>query len=1367
MKWDFKVEIAIVGFVLLSSSIWSREGKGISGQRTTAQEQQDFRLSAACSPASAKADLDINNVRTTIYNGGDMWWDLSALPRYEIPKQSRVHSSYAGSLWIGGLDAGGQLKVAAQTYRQSGNDFWPGPLNTTNASIESDACEEYDRIWKITRKEVEDFIADPTTITPTIREWPGNGNPARNEAEFLAPFVDIDGDNRYNPYNGDYPGYDFSSSGSCDKFRIFGDQTLWWVFNDKGNIHTQTGANPIGLEIHAQAFAFATNDELNNMTFYSYKVINRGNITLNQTYFGQWADSDLGYALDDYVGCDVGRGLGYTYNGQQNDGGSPSPNLGAYGANPPAFGLDFFEGPIADQGDGLDNDRDQLVDEPGEQIIMSKFMYYNNDGSVTGEPGNATHYYNYLRGFWKDGTPVSYGANGYGGSQTSNFMFPGNTDPDFPNQVWDEISAGNTPNDRRMLQSAGSFTLEPGAVNYVTVGAVWARTNTGGPSASVRLLKTADDKAQGLFNNCFRTLDGPRAPDLTIQELDREIIIYLSNPPGSNNENENYEGVDPAITYDNQVNISLDKTYNFEGYQIFQLRDQTVTTADLYNVDRARIVAQSDVRNGIQQLVNYVYDDVVGMDIPKDMTIQSADNGIQHSFNITEDAFASGDRRMVNHKTYYYMVLAYAYNKYIEYAPESFDSLTPLRPSNIGQKRPYLAGRQNVVVYSAVPHITSPELGGTNQIAQYGSGVKITRIEGCGNGNNVLDLTPESVDAILASPTVNNGGTSRLDHLVYEQSRGPVNIKVIDPLNVPEGEFELRIINNPNDSITVSPLSKWKLTQTSPESRTWTSNRAISLVSQSTNEQLIPELGLSITMSQVQSIGFNANPDGNGYLESDLVFAQPTSRWLSGVRDTDNPNSTNWIRSGSSVGIGSYSTTSPNYNPCKKHEDDENIDTAGNSSVFAPFFLDRDQYFEKMIDGTWAPYRLAAYAPSPNQPVCYNSVGPAYEHTSFITQQNKLSMLSNVDIVFTNDRSKWTRVPVFESGPNKQLNEGLREAFFLRNAPSVDKWGRSLNNGGDPTTANLISATGMSWFPGYAINIETGERLNMAFAENSALVADKGRDMLWNPTAINRTNLGEFIWGGMHYVYIFGHNGNDRYPSSHPSLANKPRDIPAYDEGRSIMDIMLSSVAAIERQQVFIDAMWTSIPILDESYNNYTFNYASSPLPCDAKVRLRVAKSYRRFYNGIKFNTSATDSAGPAVQQPVLNANNPLYTFDTYDVKVVTNDQASAVRALDLINIVPNPYYAFSGYEKNQLDTRVKITNLPQKCKIRIYTVNGTLVRTYTKDSPITSLDWDLKNQAAIPVASGLYIVHIDVPGVGEKILKWFGVLRPVDLDAY
>jgi hypothetical protein len=157
----------------------------------------------------------------------------------------------------------------------------------------------------------------------------------------------------------------------------------------------------------------------------------------------------------------------------------------------------------------------------------------------------------------------------------------------------------------------------------------------------------------------------------------------------------------------------------------------------------------------------------------------------------------------------------------------------------------------------------------------------------------------------------------------------------------------------------------------------------------------------------------------------------------------------------------------------------------------------------------------------------------------------------------------------------------------------------------------------------------------------------------------------------------------------------------------------------------------------------------------ELKIRIRVNRPYAKFYN-------ASDSTETAV-----NGNRPLYSFNTGDLYAKRNQGETAKDALDLINVVPNPYYAYSGYEKNQLDNRVKITNLPQECKIRIYTTSGILVRTYSKADPSTSLDWDLKNQAGISISSGIYIIHVDVPGVGEKVVKFFGVMRPIDLDTF
>ena len=80
------------------------------------------------------------------------------------------------------------------------------------------------------------------------------------------------------------------------------------------------------------------------------------------------------------------------------------------------------------------------------------------------------------------------------------------------------------------MQSAGPFVLKPGAVNNITVGVVWARATAGDPFASVEAVRRADDKAQALFENCFKVLDGPNAPDMEVQELENEIILNLKQP---------------------------------------------------------------------------------------------------------------------------------------------------------------------------------------------------------------------------------------------------------------------------------------------------------------------------------------------------------------------------------------------------------------------------------------------------------------------------------------------------------------------------------------------------------------------------------------------------------------------------------------------------------------------------------------------------------------------------------------------------------------------------------------------------------------------------------------------------------------------
>ena len=504
------------------------------------------KTAANCSPSTAATDLDINNVRTTILASSDMWWDLSNA-KYEVPVGSGKHSIFAGSLWIGGIDAGGQIKVAAQTYRQTGIDFWPGAIDTTTVDILQNRCQYYDRHWKVNRQDVIDFVNNGTT-TPDIISWPGNGSNANNESTFLAPFFDNNSDGIYNYLDGDYPGYNLNAiyptvpgtnSEICNDY-LFGDQTIWWVINDVGNFHTETNSDPIGLEIRCQAFAFQSSlPSINNATFYKYQIVNRSAITMTDVYFGQWVDPDLGNAVDDYVGCDVGRGLGYCYNGDPNDDGGSG-----YGIDPPAVGIDFLQGPNADIGDGIDNDHDgcldcTFLDSAGttiiypdnilpENIIMSKFVYYNNvNNSPVGNPNGFTDFYNYLQGVWLDNQPITYGGDGRNPSNpVCNYMFPGTTDPVNPTN-WTETTAGNAPEDRRFIQSAGTFTLVPGAVNYITTGVIWARQTLAGPLGSVALLQQYDDDAQQLFSQCFR-LTG-----VGLNEISSSIDVSVYPNPAS------------------------------------------------------------------------------------------------------------------------------------------------------------------------------------------------------------------------------------------------------------------------------------------------------------------------------------------------------------------------------------------------------------------------------------------------------------------------------------------------------------------------------------------------------------------------------------------------------------------------------------------------------------------------------------------------------------------------------------------------------------------------------------------------------------------------------------------------------------------
>ncbi|MFA6981169.1 MAG: T9SS type A sorting domain-containing protein [Ignavibacteriaceae bacterium] len=123
------------------------------------------------------------------------------------------------------------------------------------------------------------------------------------------------------------------------------------------------------------------------------------------------------------------------------------------------------------------------------------------------------------------------------------------------------------------------------------------------------------------------------------------------------------------------------------------------------------------------------------------------------------------------------------------------------------------------------------------------------------------------------------------------------------------------------------------------------------------------------------------------------------------------------------------------------------------------------------------------------------------------------------------------------------------------------------------------------------------------------------------------------------------------------------------------------------------------------------------------------------------------------------------YTFST---KGSSFSKSLAESQVDKINVFPNPYYGVNSEELNKYNRFVTFSHLPTKATIRIFNLAGVNVKTIEKVTTGQFQRWDLANEAGLPVASGLYIVYIDLPELGKtKILKVAVIQEKQILDRF
>jgi hypothetical protein len=498
--------------------------------------------------------LDVNDVHCKIIANGLQFWDGDSYESYEVPAGEGVYSIFSKSLWLGGFSQSGELHVAGERYRQLGADYFAGPVSDTiHYAQEFDV--HWNKVWKLSKEEIAFHQANwqepGYEPVENILLWPGNGHPELGQAQLLAPFYDRDNDGVYDPYNGDVP-------------LITGDQAIFFIYNDD-RPHGESKGKKLGVEVHALYYAYDQPEDsaLNQTVFGSFKIINRSQNNYSDFYAASFLDFDIGYAWDDYVGCDTTLHSAYAYNGTPVDGNGGS---GTYGDFPGAQSFTCLN------------------------YDMDAFMYFNNTApnSAMTDPNHAYQYYNFMKGIWKDSTHLTYGGYGYGGDVPVNYIFPG--DPVEPDS-WSELNEEITPGDRRGLISSGPHQFNAGDTLNLDFALVFARDYEGDHISSVALLKERIGQVRDFYqealsveethqeNPALKVFPNPFSGELVVETasfsstIDWSVVDMLGKTVSSGK-------------VQNQPHLQLDLQYLRNGIYFLHLNDgEQVGTVNIIKTD--------------------------------------------------------------------------------------------------------------------------------------------------------------------------------------------------------------------------------------------------------------------------------------------------------------------------------------------------------------------------------------------------------------------------------------------------------------------------------------------------------------------------------------------------------------------------------------------------------------------------------------------------------------------------------------------------------------------------------------------------------------------------------------------------------------
>ncbi len=634
----FPVLTTIVLTLTLSTS--AADGRSQAALGSAAKStQQDLGL-------GRRALININNISMWFARDGFSGHNpLTDNPGTTFPRSTSQIVFQDGLIWGGRVFDGNpqQVRVGGQTHR-----IGTVPGRILSRGLAQDPDDPLNRIYRIRhdyrradlRLDAAELLGQDDVSEADVErvrdqyerdwlQWPW---------EWGAPYYDRDGDGLYDPQI-DEPSFRAADCTLTPRLCASrADQVAFFAINDldEGATTSLYGSRPIGMEVQVTLWAYARTGPLGDALFKKFTMLYKGtsdtpdDARIEDLYFAQWSDTDIGSFSNDFAGVDTSLSLAYGYNAEEED-----PRYQAFELPPPAVGYDFLQGPIVPDpaGEALFGFRRR----PGyRNLPMSSFVYFAS-GSAVDDPEVGSYvgteeWYNLLRGFQPQpdvDNPVPY-TNPLTGEDTA-FTLDG--DPLLDSGWTDGIPL--PPGDRRIVLSAGPVAMALGDTQEVVVALLGALGDD--RLRSITRLRYNDRFVQDAYDRGFDVTAPPATPNVRVAAEDQTIVLDWGHDLKAVLATE--EGVAPP--------------FGFQGYNVYQF---PTTGADLA---QARKLATYDVVDGVTTILGPQLDEASGVTVNAPLQI-GRDSGLRWIARITRDALRNTP--LYNGQPYYFGVTAYSHN---------------------------------------------------------------------------------------------------------------------------------------------------------------------------------------------------------------------------------------------------------------------------------------------------------------------------------------------------------------------------------------------------------------------------------------------------------------------------------------------------------------------------------------------------------------------------------------------------------------------------------------------------------------------------------------------------------------------------------